>query len=194
MTTTVITNPTSRIAFPNLFEPTPATAKYDAGKYTARILIPKSDTELVAKINSAINKELIAKFKKVPSEWNNPIQDGDVYINKQVIDRDEAAYSEADTREHYSDYKGHYFINAKSGDQPKLIDRKLQPILDNTLLKSGDYAVVSFNLSAYDKESKGVGAYLNVVQFAKAGNPIGVPGATLAGFAELEDEDEEAFA
>lgn len=192
MAITIVTPKNTRIAFPELFVPRPATAEIDANKYTVMVLIPKTEKDTIAKIQAGIKEALATKFKKEPVDWNTPLKDGDKYYQNKVDSADPA--DEEAAKKTYDYYRGHYYLNLKSNDQPKVVDRGLQPVLDAGLVKSGDYAVVSFNLSAYDTAgNKGVGSYINVVQWVKTGDSIG-GGNAMSGLVALDDEDEEAFA
>jgi hypothetical protein len=170
------------VAFPQLFTPRAADAEIDPGKYTCMVLIPKTDEKTVNAIKDGIKSELAAKFKKEPIDWGNPLKDGDKYFNS--LDDEKAEGKEY--------YKGHYYLNLKSSNQPKVQDQYGKTATDPKSIESGDFIRVAFNLSAYDTAgNKGVGAYVQTVQFAKKGDSIG--GGSIV-FDALEEEDDEAFA
>ena len=87
-------------------------------KYSVSAIIPKSDKETIKKIQAAVEaakQESLSKWGgKIPPNLKLPLRDGD-------IDRPE---DEA--------YKGCYFFNANSRQAPQVVDKQVQPILDQT--------------------------------------------------------------
>lgn len=77
-------------------------------KYSVSLLIPKSDTVTVSKIQEAIKSALEAgkaKFGgKIPTNYKNPLRDGDT------------------EREDDENYEGHFFVNANSAKKPGIVD------------------------------------------------------------------------
>jgi len=92
-------------------------------KYSVSAIIPKSDKETIKKIQAAVEaakQESLSKWGgKIPPNLKLPLRDGD-------IDRPE---DEA--------YKGCYFFNANSRQAPQVVDKQVQPILDQTEVYSG---------------------------------------------------------
>ena len=87
-------------------------------KYSVSAIIPKSDAKTVSRIKAAIEvakQESIAKWGgKIPPNLKMPLRDGD-------IDRpDDEAYA------------GCYFLNANSREKPQIVDKAVQPIIDQT--------------------------------------------------------------
>lgn len=171
----IVTTPVVRIVYPNLDEPRPEDAEIDAGKYTCLVLIPKEDTKTVQAIKDAIEYAKVKKFdKRVPPNLLLPLKDGDEKMDKN-----------GDPVEWYA---GHYFLNLKSNNQPKLIDPFKNEISDASFIKGGDWGRVRIAFTAYDKSGKkGVGSYINVFQFVRAGDPLG-NADTLDDFEEMEEE------
>ena len=91
-------------------------------KYSVSLIIDKKDTDLIAKIKKAVEQaKEDGKSKwggKIPANLKLPLRDGD-------LDRPE---DEA--------YAGAYFINANSKQAPQVVDRNVQPILDQSELYS----------------------------------------------------------
>ena len=85
-------------------------------KYSVSAIIPKSDTATINAIKVAIEnakKESMSKWGgKIPPNLKLPLRDGD-------IDRPE---DEA--------YANSFFLNANSRQAPQVVDRHVQPILD----------------------------------------------------------------
>ena len=158
-----------RFCYANVFEPT-SMNEGDTPKYNVCILIPKSDTKTLEKINKAIEaakqagKAKIAdKSGKIPSTLKTPLRDGD----------EERGDDEA--------FEGHYFINANSTRKPSIVDRDLAPIMDKEEFYSGCYGRASINFYAYNVNSKGVAAGLNNLQKLEDGE-------RLAGGSTAEDD------
>lgn len=158
-----------RFCYANVFEPT-SMNEGDTPKYNVCILIPKSDTKTLEKINKAIEaakqagKAKIAdKSGKIPSTLKTPLRDGD----------EERGDDEA--------FEGHYFINANSTRKPSIVDRDLAPIMDKEEFYSGCYGRASINFYAYNVNSKGIAAGLNNLQKLEDGE-------RLAGGSTAEDD------
>ena len=158
-----------RFCYANVFEPT-SMNEGDTPKYNVCILIPKSDTKTLEKINKAIEaakqagKAKIAdKSGKIPSTLKTPLRDGD----------EERGDDEA--------FEGHYFINANSTHKPSIVDRDLAPIMDKEEFYSGCYGRASINFYAYNVNSKGIAAGLNNLQKLEDGE-------RLAGGSSAEDD------
>lgn len=161
-----------RLSYANVWEP--KTNLQGDLKYSASLIIPKNSPE-VAEVKRAINKaakDNKAKFtdkkgRDIPKEKIRlPLRDGD-------IDRaDEPAY------------EGCYFINVSSNNAPKIVNRRLKPIVDKSEVYSGCYANVSVNFFGYNTNGNaGIGAGLGNIQKLKDGEPLG-------GFSNPEDDFE----
>ena len=161
-----------RLSYANVWEPK-ANLQGDL-KYSASLIIPKNSPEQ-AEVKRAINKaakDNKAKFvdkkgRDIPKEKIRlPLRDGD-------IDRaDEPAY------------EGCYFINVSSNNAPKIVNRRLKPIVDRSEVYSGCYANVSVNFFGYNTNGNaGIGAGLGNIQKLKDGEPLG-------GFSNPEDDFE----
>lgn len=178
MSTKVVTG-TVRLSYAYLFEPN-AFEGQDP-KYSTAILIPKSDTKTLRKIESAQKEALeLGKNSKfggsIPKNWSNTLRDGD---------------EEADLDKN-PDYAGHYFMNIRNSQKPGLVDQDLNPIMDPTEIYSGCYARVSMTAFAYSVSgNKGVSFGLNHVQKIKDGEPFGSITRPEDDFSPLDDEDED---
>lgn len=145
-------------------------------KYSVSLIIPKSDTKLIAEINAEVKKTLEegkAKFGgKIPKMWRNPLRDGDV-------DR-------ADNEE----YANCFYLNASSKNQPEIVDSSINPIMDRDEFYSGCYGNASVNLFAYNNVTKGIGVGLNAVMKTRDGENLGVDrGSAEEDFNGLGDDD-----
>lgn len=129
-------------------------------KYSVSAIIPKSDTETIDKIKKAIEQakqDAVSKWGgKVPGNLKLPLRDGD-------IDRPEdEAYADS------------YFFNANSRQAPQVVDKNVQPILDQTEVYSGCYGRISVNFYGYNSNgNRGIAAGLGNIQKLREGEPLG---------------------
>lgn len=149
-----------RFCYANVFEPT-AMNEGDTPKYNVCILIPKSDTATIDKINKAIEAakevgkaKLSDKNGRIPANLKLPLRDGDVERP------DDPAFED------------HYFINANSLRQPSVVDRSLNPIMSRDEFYSGCYGRASINFYAFCVSSKGIAAGLNNLQKLEDGEML----------------------
>lgn len=158
-----------RFSYAQVFTPK-AVNEGDEPKYSVSILIPKSDTATIEKINKAIEAAKaqgiakIGKNGKIPANIKMPLRDGDL------------------EREDDETYAGHYFLNASSFRQPGIVDKDRQAILDPDEFYSGCYGRASINFYAFNSNgNKGIAVGLNNLQKLKDGE-------RLAGGASAEED------
>lgn len=174
----VITGPDTRWSYANVWEPKAING--GTPKYSVSLIIPKSDTVTIKKIEAAIEaayKEGEAKLKgngrSVPalSVLKTPLRDGDAERP------DDEAYANA------------YFVNANSATAPGIVDADRQPILDRSEVYSGVYGRASINFYAFNSNgNKGIACGLNNLQKIRDGEPLGGKSRAEDDFAD-EDED-----
>jgi len=164
----------------NVFKPR-ATEDGGEPKFSVVSIIPKTNTALVNKIKADIKeagqKGIDIFGGKIPINLKNPLRDGD---------------TDPPGGNPRPELKGMYYISASTLDQPLVVDRQRQPIINSTDLYSGCYGYVSINFKAYNHKTggKGVGAYLNGVQKSRDGEPLGfVKESAEEMFEELEPEN-----
>lgn len=180
MSNTKLTLKNVRLSYANIWEPK-ENPNGDL-KYSASLIISKNDKKQVAEIKKAIEAaknegkaKLANKNGKIPPNVKIPLRDGDT-------DRfdDEA-------------YEGCYFINANSNTAPKIVDRKIKPILDRSEVYSGCYANVSVNFYAYKMDAgSGIAAGLGNIQKVKDGEPLGGASNPENDFEVLDDDEFES--
>lgn len=166
-----------RLSYVNLWEPK-ASLGGGKEKYSASVIIPKSDKKTLEAIQKAIDaaiEEGIGKFGgKKPNlkTIKLPLRDGDE-------ERDDEAY------------KNSYFLNANSITQPQIVDRRVQPIVETSEIYSGIYARVSLNFYAFNTNgNKGVAVGLGNVQKLRDGDPLGGRTNASDDFDSLDEEDD----
>ena len=150
-------------------------------KFSVSLIIPKSDTKTVAKIEAAIEaayKEGEAKLKgnsrTVPalSAIKTPLRDGDAERP------DDPAYANS------------YFMNANSNTAPGIVDADCQPILDRSEVYSGVYGRASVNFYAFNSNgNRGIACSLNNLQKIRDGEHLGGKSSAEDDFATDDEED-----
>lgn len=134
-------------------------------KYSVTLLIPKSDTATMGRINAAIQQTISTALGTTfggiqPPAGNTPIHDGD------GLKQNGEPYG--------AECKGHWVMNASSKLRPEIVDADCQPIIDQTQLYSGCYGRASLRFFAYNKAGrKGVGCGLGNLQKLADGEPLG---------------------
>ena len=175
----VITGPETRWSYANVWEP--KSINGGTPKYSVSLIIPKSDTKTVEKIQAAIQAayeegqgKLKGNGKTVPalSVLKTPLRDGDAERP------DDPAYADS------------YFSNANSASAPGIVDAGCQPIIDRSEVYSGVYGRASINFYAFNSNgNKGIACGLNNLQQIRDGEPLGGKSRAEDDFATEEDED-----
>ncbi|MFX1704566.1 DUF2815 family protein [Chitinophaga sp. CC14] len=166
-----------RLSFLHIWEPT-ALEEGQEKKYSASLIIPKSQKQIIADCEKAINA---AKEQgktgtfggKIPTaNFKIALRDGD-------IDRSE---DEA--------YRGAMFINASARNQPGIVSGPGRtPVTKQDDVYSGCYAYVSINFYPFNKNgNKGIAAGLNHIWKVKDGEPLGSRSTAESDFADVEVE------
>ena len=179
MATKVITGVNTRWSYANVWEP--KAMEGGKPKFSVSLIIPKSDTVTIGKIQAAIEEayregqsKLKGNGKSVPalSTLRNPLRDGD-------LERpDDPAYANA------------YFVNANSTSAPGVVDANRNEILDKSEVYSGCYGRASISFYAFNANgNKGIACGLNNLQKIKDGEPLGGRASAESDFATEEDED-----
>ena len=175
----VITGPDTRWSYANVWEP--KSINGGTPKYSVSLIISKSDTKTIAKIEAAIEaayKEGEAKLKgngkSVPalSVIKTPLRDGDMERP------DDPAYANA------------YFVNANAISAPGIVDADRNPILTRSEVYSGVYGRASISFYAFNSSgNKGIACGLNNLQKIRDGEPLGGKASAESDFASDEDDD-----
>ena len=145
-------------------------------KYSVSAIIPKTDKATINKIKAAIEqvkKESLSVWGgKIPANLKTPLRDGDT-------DRpDDEAYTDS------------YFFNANSKQKPQVVDKLVQPILDQSEVYSGCYGNISVNFYAYSiNGNKGIAAGLGNIQKLSDGESLGGRTSAAEDFETVETDD-----
>ena len=177
--TKVITGVNTRWSYVNAWEP--KSINGGAPKYSVSLIIPKSDTKTIEKIQAAIQAayeegqgKLKGNGKSVPalSVLKIPLRDGDAERP------DDEAYADS------------YFVNANSGTAPGIVDADRNPIIDRSEVYSGVYGRASINFYAFNSNgNKGIACGLNNLQKIRDGEPLGGKTRAEDDFATEDDDD-----
>ena len=177
--TKVITGVNTRWSYVNAWEP--KSINGGAPKYSVSLIIPKSDTKTIEKIQAAIQAayeegqgKLKGNGKSVPalSVLKTPLRDGGAERP------DDEAYADS------------YFVNANSGTAPGIVDADRNPIIDRSEVYSGVYGRASINFYAFNSNgNKGIACGLNNLQKIRDGEPLGGKTRAEDDFATEDDDD-----
>ncbi|WP_018659203.1 DUF2815 family protein [Allofustis seminis] len=176
---TKVTTGKVRLSYANVWEPKSINGGKE--KYSCSIIIPKTDTRTIEKIERAIKAAIERDLGKFGGKMPNmnaiklPLRDGD-------IEKDDGAYRDA------------YFVNANSLTAPQIVDRNVEPIIDRSEVYSGVYARVSLNFYAFNVNgNRGVACGLGNIQKLSDGDPLGGRFNASDDFDIYGDDDEEDF-
>ena len=164
---TNVTTGEVRLSYVHLFKPY-AFQPGQEEKFSCTILIPKSDTETMARINNAV---AAATEKGVSDKWNGvrpPVIPNPVYDGDGVRPSDGMAFG--------PECRGHYMLtaSAKADYPPEVVDAQLNPIINRSEIYSGIYARVNISFFPYAfGGKKGIGCGLGPVQKTRDGEPLG---------------------
>ena len=179
MATKVITGVNTRWSYANVWEP--KAMEGGKPKFSVSLIIPKSDTVTVGRIQAAIEEayregqsKLKGNAKSVPalSTLRTPLRDGD-------LERpDDPAYANA------------YFVNANSATAPGVVDANRNDILERSEVYSGCYGRASINFYAYNANgNRGIACGLNNLQKIRDGEPLGGRASAMSDFATEAEEE-----
>lgn len=168
-----------RLSYCHLFQPE-AVADGGEKKYSVSIIIPKSNTKLVAQIRTAIDAAAAAGMSKFggrrPANLKTPLRDGD-------IDRaDDEAYADS------------WFINASSRTKPGVVkvmeidgEKKLVEVTNEEDVYSGCYGYVTVNFFPFNNAgNRGIAAGLNNVLKSRDGSFLGGRTSAQSDFGDLD--------
>jgi hypothetical protein len=153
-----------RLSYVHLFTPF-ASQQGAEPKYSATILVPKTDIGTKQRIDAAINA---AMQEGVSSKWNGvrpPVLAIPIYDGDGLRPSDGMPFGE--------ECKGHFVFTASSKLAPEIVDLSMQRILNQTEIYSGIYARVSVRFFPYASNGKkGIGCGLGPVQKIQDGEPL----------------------
>lgn len=143
---TRVKTPTALVCYAYVWQPRAAQDPTQSPKYSVTLLWPKSTdlTTLKKAASAAVRKKW---GDKPPANLKSPFHDGDTERPEDPV------------------FKGMYFINARSKDKPGIVDRMVQPVLNEMEFYSGCRANATLNAFGYEKSgNKGVAFALGNLQ------------------------------
>jgi len=176
-----------RLSFPYLFKP--RQRENQDPKFSVMLLIPKSDKATLKRLRDLEQKVLEENASSVFGIKSGTPTLGQRGIAPSIMkDADEDG-----TAEDYPEREGMVYmtVNCNTDFPPKVVDRNLEPIIDQSEVYSGVHARVSLQAFAYKRdEKKGVSFGLGNVQvYTGDGDPLGGGGRSAeADFEPIEDE------
>ncbi len=171
---TNVTTGEVRLSYVHLFKPYAPTPGQEE-KYSCTILVPKTDTATMGRINAAIES---AKQKGTADKWGGvcppmvqlPIHDGD-------------GPRPSDGMPFGPECKGHWVFtaSAKADYPPEVVDASGNPIINQSEVYSGMYAFVNVSFYPYNfSGKKGIGCGLGPVMKRRDGEALGGSAPTAA--------------
>ena len=149
-----------RFSYLNVFE-AKAIRQGQPPKFSASLIIPKTDTVTISIIQKAQDAAIQLGLKKVfggtlPKKMDMALKDGD------------------EDRPGDPAYKNCMYLNAKSpaNQRPGIVDINVQPIIDPSVFYSGCYGRASVNFFPFNNVSVGIGCGLNNMQKLREGEPL----------------------
>ena len=129
-------------------------------RYSASIIIPKSDTETYEVMQKAIENAVQAGIEKFRKSFKNakthfPIHDGD------TEKPEDSAYADS------------WYVNVSNKQAPGIVGPDRKAIEDDTEIYSGMYGRVTINFYPYSVSGTGISASLQNVQKLRDGEPLG---------------------
>lgn len=163
--------PEGRMSFPTLFEP--RAMQGGDPKYSVTLLIPKDGRGVdkwIGQLRAAVQNKIEEKWPnadKRPAKFKSGIKDGD------TCEFDTGANAGKLKKDVYPEMAGCWVIQASSKSKPKVINKAGQAVGDAAEAYAGRWAMVSFNLFAYDNVNVGVGCGLQNVLLCKDDDKFG---------------------
>ena len=180
-TTDFLTEPV-RLSYVHVWEPFSQSGKPEDAKYSCQLLIPKSDKVTLARFDAAAEAAKVNgahKFGgKVPKNLPTTMHDCD----------------EEDDLDEKPENAGCYRVTVTTNTAPGIVDKAVQPILDQTQVYSGCWAKVALNASAYNTNgNKGITFYLRHIQKFSDDENLAGRSKPEDVFSPIEEDSEESL-
>ena len=185
---TNVTTGEARLSYVHLFKPH-AQQPGAEEKYSCTVLVPKSDTATKARIDAAIEA---AKQKGINGKWNgvcppivpHPVHDGD-------------GVRPSDGMPFGPECKGHWVFtaSAKADYPPEVVDQNGNPMINQSEMYSGVYALVNVEFYPYMfGGKKGIGCGLGPVKKVRDGEALGGSATAAQAFGAPQPAPQQAAA
>lgn len=166
-----IKTPLARLSFVNLLTPGKkinGKTKKEVDDYNCNLLFPK-DIDLSALKKAAVDCAV--------SEWGDKAKQmiADGIIKSPFLDGDGKEALNKKTGDRYEGFAGTTFLRVGTQQRPKLVNKRVEPIVDKEELYSGCYAYAVINAFTWtnDQNGRGVSFGLSMVQVVKDGDRLG---------------------
>lgn len=177
-----------RFSYANVWEPRSVKPGVDKPAYSVCVLIDKKHKDIIKQvelltedaIKRGITKGTINKAMVESPTFKKPLHDGDL----------EAAMVTDGSKDYL---KGHMFFNARSPEkqQPAIVDKFAQPIMNRDDFYSGCYGVIDVGPFAYNNQGRGVSFGLNSIMKREDGERLDGRVSAEKAFADYIDEQSE---
>lgn len=167
-----------RISYPNIFAPR-AFNEGDKAKYSAQLIIPKSDKKTLKKLRDAEEAAKQAGIERFGAAWAKK------GVRSVLHDGDE----DADERPELADS---YYLSVSSPRKPFVVDRARELILDPDEIYGGCYVFAALGAYPYDMMgNRGVSFGLDGIQKVADGEPFDGRSRAEDVFGVLDDDDDD---
>lgn len=167
-----------RVMYPDVINPSRfKDQRTGADQWMIQVMIPKDDKGQMGRIVEAIqdNDRAQSQYpgKNLQFDANAEItgiaKDGGTWKNQPIRDGDSERYP--------AEANGHWVIHAKATapNKPAVVDGQMNEVIDATQIYSGCTCKVGVGVKVYNAQgSRGIGWFLNGVQFIKPGQKIAI--------------------
>ena len=174
--------PVFRVSYPNIFKVSDMSKKYGLTMLFSKDTVAKHREIFGGKggglkeLKAAIDEAIKEKWgTKVPKGLKMPLREG---TEEKVADKD--GYGEGVT-----------FANGSSQSKIDLVDKNVQPIIEQGDFYAGCYAIASISVYGYDTVNKGVAIGINCIQKVAEGEPFSSAVRAADAFTPIEADDSE---
>jgi hypothetical protein len=174
-----ITTKKFRVSFPHVFKA--QTTPSGEQRFSLVMLIPADDKVTISDLQKLAKAAAYEKWTK------EAVDSKKVKINWPMRDGEEKA-------DQYDGYSGMVFATASSKNKPKVVDKNVDPILDESEFYAGCYARAAVNAYAWEwKGKKGVSFGLINVQKLAEGERFGFASNPEDDFDVVEGDENEEY-
>jgi hypothetical protein len=182
---TDIKTPLARLAYPNLLKP----QKMEDGKekYNCTLLFPKSADLKVLK-----DAVLETAERAWPGKARDMLKNG--LIKNPFLDGDGPQGLSKKSGARHAGFEGTQFIRCSSTIKPKLVNRKVEPVISEDEIYPGCYAYAVINAFTWEdpRNGRGVSFGISMLQVAKDGERLGGGGGDPSQHFEAIPDDGQA--
>lgn len=147
-------------------------------KYSAKVMLPKSDVATKQRLDAAIEAAIQDGLSQL---WGGRRDNLDIIVRDGDNEQDPL-------------YHGHWVFNARTKQRPKVVDTNMNEIIEPTEIYSGMYAYVSVDFFPYNNSGKkGVSCTLVNVMKVRDGEPLVSRKTAAEDFAQLVQQPQQGY-